>query len=401
MKKIYKNSDIKFNVDSDKRIGKKFLIKFYTANKNFYITHNSDEVIVENETRYIKLNWSELSTIGDGVLNYVCNVMDEDNEFDDGVYNDAFSRTTDYYIASYLNVDEEDAESYSQMLADFKKQANEIEVALETEVERATTTDDGLQEQINELKTNHDAAIEAERQFAIDGLNTLSTETTTAIQAEKTRATNKESEIERSIANEAERAKGIEKNLSDAISAETKRATDKEKELSDNIATKVDKTTYATDKAAVETELNKKANIGDSYTKAESDAKYLTEHQSLNGYATEKWVEDKGYLTKHQDISNLATKTELATKANANDVYTKTEIDTKGTALNTSISNETSAREQADATLQTNIETLSTSFDNYKQDLENKEKTISASLNDLKSTKADKEDLKIIDCGEY
>lgn len=29
----------------------------------------------------------------------------------------------------------------------------------------------------------------------------------------------------------------------------------------------------------------------------------LSEHQSLDGYATENWVENKGYLTQHQDIS--------------------------------------------------------------------------------------------------
>ena len=33
---------------------------------------------------------------------------------------------------------------------------------------------------------------------------------------------------------------------------------------------------------------------------------------SLDGYATESWVESKKYLTKHQDISHLATKTEVS-----------------------------------------------------------------------------------------
>lgn len=35
---------------------------------------------------------------------------------------------------------------------------------------------------------------------------------------------------------------------------------------------------------------------------------YLTQHQSLNGYVTETQLTEKGYLTKHQDISGLATK---------------------------------------------------------------------------------------------
>lgn len=40
-----------------------------------------------------------------------------------------------------------------------------------------------------------------------------------------------------------------------------------------------------------------------------NDAGYLTEHQSLNGYATEQWVESQGYLTSHQDISGKYDKT--------------------------------------------------------------------------------------------
>ena len=38
-----------------------------------------------------------------------------------------------------------------------------------------------------------------------------------------------------------------------------------------------------------------------------NDANYLTEHQSLSGYATEQWVEGQGYLTEHQDLSDYAT----------------------------------------------------------------------------------------------
>lgn len=34
---------------------------------------------------------------------------------------------------------------------------------------------------------------------------------------------------------------------------------------------------------------------------------YLTEHQSLSGYATEQWVENQGYLTEHQSLSGYAT----------------------------------------------------------------------------------------------
>lgn len=66
----------------------------------------------------------------------------------------------------------------------------------------------------------------------------------------------------------------------------------------------------------VTTELAKKANSIDVYTKEEADAKFITEHQSLEGLATETWVESKGYLTEHQDISGLATKEEVTGLSN-------------------------------------------------------------------------------------
>ena len=40
-----------------------------------------------------------------------------------------------------------------------------------------------------------------------------------------------------------------------------------------------------------------------------NDVGYLTQHQSLSGYATEQWVESQGYLTQHQDISGKYDKT--------------------------------------------------------------------------------------------
>ena len=76
--------------------------------------------------------------------------------------------------------------------------------------------------------------------------------------------------------------------------------------------------------------------VVDAYTKEESDNKfqikgnYLT-IDSLSGYATETWVENKGYLTEHQDISNLATKAEveesLEEKADKQTTYTQEQVD--------------------------------------------------------------------------
>lgn len=38
-----------------------------------------------------------------------------------------------------------------------------------------------------------------------------------------------------------------------------------------------------------------------------NDAGYLTQHQSLAGYATESWVTSQGYLTQHQSLAGYAT----------------------------------------------------------------------------------------------
>lgn len=46
---------------------------------------------------------------------------------------------------------------------------------------------------------------------------------------------------------------------------------------------------------------------------------------SLNGYATQAWVQDRGYLTQHQDISGKADKTELFSK-DYNDLTNKPDL---------------------------------------------------------------------------
>ena len=101
-----------------------------------------------------------------------------------------------------------------------------------------------------------------------------------------------------------------------------------------------------------------KANVGVSYTKEESDAKYITEHQSLVEYAKQVDVDNlttkvttnenaiaiingneatDGSISKSLKDAKIYTDSKIAevnnvvnTKANSSDVYTKTEIDNKG-----------------------------------------------------------------------
>lgn len=50
-----------------------------------------------------------------------------------------------------------------------------------------------------------------------------------------------------------------------------------------------------------------------------NDAGYLTQHQSLSGYATETWVGNQGFLTSHQDISGKVDSSDLADVATSGD----------------------------------------------------------------------------------
>lgn len=61
--------------------------------------------------------------------------------------------------------------------------------------------------------------------------------------------------------------------------------------------------------------LEGKANIGVSYTKSESDAKYLTEHQSLSNYYTKP------------EVNKLIADTVAGGAADLSDYYTKEEVD--------------------------------------------------------------------------
>ena len=104
--------------------------------------------------------------------------------------------------------------------------------------------------------------------------------------------------------------------------------------------------------ADFETQISTKVDRNDVYVKDEIDTKinnlrgeipsldgiatetwveskgYLTEHQSLAGFATETWVENKGYLTSHQDLSGYVSKSELETSLQP--YATETWVENKG-----------------------------------------------------------------------
>jgi len=134
MKRIYNNSDIQINLKTISGITDKFIIKFFTTNKEFFIRKTNENVYTVDDEKYIKLNWSELQTIGDGVLNYVLNNIKDDSDYDDGEYNNTISKTTNYYICSNFKVDPETDKSISEIIA-------ELTDKVDAEITRSTNKD--------------------------------------------------------------------------------------------------------------------------------------------------------------------------------------------------------------------------------------------------------------------
>lgn len=130
IQRIAKNTDIKFCVSDDAKIQDKFIIRFYTVDKTKAIIRTADNVIVENGKRYIKLNWTALKYLDNGILNYEVNNLDSDAGYDDGVYNSTFTRTTYYYIytdSNVINAVEEIEQKVDQIIIDITKEKNDRE----------------------------------------------------------------------------------------------------------------------------------------------------------------------------------------------------------------------------------------------------------------------------------
>lgn len=105
----------------------------------------------------------------------------------------------------------------------------------------------------------------------------------------------------------------------------------------DNYATKTEVSTAEQNAKDYSDSLAGNYDAAGAATTALTDAKSYTDTKigaisipSLDGYATEEWVEGKGYLTSHQDISNLATKAEVeAVSSTLDNYYNKDEVDAK------------------------------------------------------------------------
>lgn len=394
MKRIYNNSDIQIKLKSISGITDKFIIKFFTTNKEFFIRKTNENVYTVDDEKYIKLNWSELQTIGDGVLNYVLNNIKDDSDYDDGEFNNTISKTTNYYICSNFKVDPETDKSISEIIA-------ELTDKVDAEITRSTNKDGEHDNAISNL--NDDLEIEADARGAAD----------LALQAnidnEATARQDADTQLQ-SLINQLQTQ--IEAEETARKDADTTLQTDLEDNefvissaLNDLKSSKADKEELNTIQSNLTTEIDKKANIGDSYTKAESDAKYLTEHQDISKLASKSELDTvQTNLTKEiEDESARARAKEITLSGQIYDIdqslstFEKktdheadiSDLDDRVTALVANTYNKTqvnNALETLEHNLQTNITTLQTDF-------EENELVISTALNDLNSNKATKTEL--------
>lgn len=143
MKRVTRNDDISFNIDDVRGKAERYNITFYTTNPTVNVKKSDRDV----KDDIIVLNGAELINIGAGVLNFRVDNLAENSDYDDGIYNTSFTRTTNYYIVSNVVVpDGTDTESVIDVVSDMVDRIN-------TEIQRSTGKDSTHDLDISDIKT--------------------------------------------------------------------------------------------------------------------------------------------------------------------------------------------------------------------------------------------------------
>lgn len=152
MKRV-KDGDIKIKYSDFRGITPNFRIRFYTTNSNYYIEKTSIDLLwdeEDEETSYVKLNWTELQAIGRGVMNYSMMTFENDDDFDDGIYDHYYQRTTDYFIDTDIIIDDEQPDkTISELIA-------EVDQKVDAEITRSTQKDEEIDDAIANLQEEID-----------------------------------------------------------------------------------------------------------------------------------------------------------------------------------------------------------------------------------------------------
>jgi hypothetical protein len=136
MKRV-NNSDVNIKLNPKILDITNFTVKFFTVNaETFYITKTQDDVTASLQDNkvvyYIKLYWSELLTLGEGVLQY--HIIGSTKHLE---------RTTEYYINSNVIVDDESEKDYNEVIA-------ELGARIDSEIQRSTSADTDHLQAINQ-----------------------------------------------------------------------------------------------------------------------------------------------------------------------------------------------------------------------------------------------------------
>lgn len=330
MKRIYNNSDIQINLKTISGITDKFIIKFFTTNKEFFIRKTNENVYIVDDEKYIKLNWSELQTIGDGVLNYVLNNIKDDTDYDDSEYNNTISKTTNYYICSNFKVDPETDKSISEIIA-------ELTEKVDAEITRSANKDSEHDNAISNL--NDDLEIEADARGAAD----------LALQA--------------NIDNEATARQDADTQLQNSL---------------------------------VENEFVVSAALNDLKSNKAEKEEINTLQSLINQLQTKIDAEETARQNADTALQTDLEEDELVISTALNDLNSnkadKQDLNTLQSNLTTEIENETTARQNADAQLQSNIDGKANIEDVYDKQTANSTFVTKAELQEI---------LKKINGGEY
>lgn len=321
MIRIY--ADLKINISDIKNIGEKFIIKFYTTSKSLFI-EKTDMDIVDG---VIKLNWSDLATIGRGVLQYELNNITEDADYDDGIYDSTYTGTTNYYIMSDISIDEDEENTQiTEVIAVIKNDINSLDTAKQDKLTAGenitiennviSATFDG--EDIDLSNYYNKSEIDNMEQVVASNINDLNSRISAKPDASDVYTKSEIEQMEQVVAaslNDLNTRLGTKANTSDVY------------------------TKSEVDQAIDEAIAGGVADLTNYYTKSESDAKYATQtvvneeiaaritairevNTTLESKADKSeiptvptnvsaFTNDAGYLTQHQSLSNYYTKTEI------------------------------------------------------------------------------------------
>ena len=288
-----------------------FTIKFYTVNaESFFIYKTNEDVIpiqreatiddvdaiISGDTAvteyYIRLYWSELLTLGEGVLQYL--VLNSTKYLD---------RTTEFYINSNVIVDDESGSTYTEVIA-------ELGAKIDGEIERSTSADTEHQEAINdEISTRQQNVLDLTDLLVNDYYTKTEVDNRIESASTPTDLSNyyTKSEVDTAIANV---------------------------DVTDQLSGYVDTTDFNTYSGVTDTKINSKLDAT-AYTPTDL-SNYYNKSQVYNKTEVDTTIGTvNGKISSISGVVDTKLDSTAYTPTDLSDYYTKTEVDDKITQSGT------------------------------------------------------------------